>query len=363
LNEKTSRAFQYFKNHYLKALNQKRAVDFQELLNLVIEEFDLHYSPDQQVLIDWFENINQLKYLDPYLKHEGLQEIIIHGARDLECSYARKRTFHSLELDPQDFQLSLESLSAQYGINWSHAKPFASFPVQLHGLNYRATLIHPSLGSQNSAKLFLRTSLPLQSLEDLNYPAQIIPHLKEAILQKKNILISGATSSGKTTLMRGMLSTLPHEDHLLLLEDTPEIQQIKSRVTHLIADEEHSEKTLMHYCKYAMRLRPDRIVLGEMRGAEVISFLLCLNTGHKGMMTTLHANNAREALNRVAQLFLLYHDRESLKLEYLINMICQSIDWVIHMEKGQIQEIIEVKGAENGFIYAENLYGGERSAA
>lgn len=338
-------------------------MELQGLLDLVIEEFDLHQSGDQAVLIDWYQLINQQKYLHPFLKLSKLQEIIVHSSCDLECHFGRERSFHAIDLDPSDFQLSLESLSSQYGINWSHAKPFASFPIQIQGESYRATLIHPSLGSGDSAKLFLRTSLPLQSLEDLQYPQELIPVLREAINHKKNILISGATSSGKTTLMRGMLSTIPTQDHLLLLEDTPEIQQVKSRVTHLIADEDHQEKTLLHYCKYAMRLRPDRIVLGEMRGAEVVSFLLCLNTGHKGMMTTLHANNAREALSRVAQLFLLYHDRESLKLEYLMNMICQNIDWVIHMQQGQIQEIISVKGAENGFVYAETLYGGQKLAA
>jgi type IV secretion system protein VirB11 len=363
LNEKTSNAFQFFKNHYLRALNQKRSINLQDLLPLVIEEFDLQRNEDQQFLIDWYQNVSQLTYLYEYLNDEKLQEIILHGPKDLECNLGRERSFHEINLNPKDYQLSLESLAAQYGINWSHAKPFASFPIQLRGASYRATLIHPSLGSQDIAKLFLRTSLPLQSLADLRYPDEVLPMLKEAIINKKNILISGATSSGKTTLMRGMLSQIPIEDHLLLLEDTPEIQQIKSRVTHLIADEDHAEKTLLHYCKYAMRLRPDRIVLGEMRGAEVISFLLCLNTGHKGMMTTLHANNAREAINRVAQLFLLYHDRESLKLEYLISMVCQNIDWVIHMEKGEIQEIISVRGAENGFIYAESLYNCENLAA
>lgn len=153
-----------------------------------------------------------------------------------------------------------------------------------------------------------------------------------------------------------MLDRVPHEDHLLILEDTPEIQELTTRVTHLVADEAIAQKTLKSYCRHAMRLRPDRIILGELRGEEVVSFLLCLNTGHRGVLTTLHANNAKEALERVALLFHLYHEREGLDSNQLMAMICKNVDWVIHLEKGAVQEIIEVTNAENGIPYYQTLF-------
>ncbi len=350
----------YFKNLFLKELNQKRIVSLEQLLTSVSDEFGLDSeAPVLRELVEWYRNIAELAFLHPVLNEglgssQSLQELILHSENHLHLCFGKTTEERVLELTNEDMQLALETLAARSGEDWSYARPFCSFPAVILGQKFRATLIHSSLTAKKSAKLFLRTQTEEQ--RDFTLPKETADYLVQMMKQKKNILISGATSSGKTTFLKSLIRDLDPLEHLLVIEDTAELTGLNSSVTHLVADERHSEKTMAHYCKYALRLRPERIILGEMRGEEAVSFLLCMNTGHKGMMTTLHANCARDALSRVATLFLLYHERESFSLENLMRMICQNIQVVIHLEKCQIREIIEVRGSEGDIPYFETVF-------
>ena len=103
-----------------------------------------------------------------------------------------------------------------------------------------------------------------------------------------------------------------------------------------------------------MRMRPQRLILGELRGREVIPFLLAMNTGHRGLLSTLHANSAVDAIERVATLFSLYSSQE-IPYQHLLKMITQNIDAVIFLERGEIKEAISVLGQEKGHIFYESL--------
>lgn len=347
--------FSYFKLTYKKELNRNKRVLLEDLISMTQMEFQGLSHELRQQCRQWYEQVYEMKYLENLLVSSQTEEIIIHHPKVVEVIQRKGRNQLSLDIEEEDLMLSLESLALRANQNWSHAHPFTSFPYKMGTTETRMTLLHPCLSTNKSPKLFVRTSLPSPNLDELNYVSSSLIILREAIVQRKNILISGATSSGKTTLLKAMLRECADNEHLLLIEDTPEIQSTLKKTTHLVADEDHPQKSLAQYCKYALRLRPDRIVLGEMRGEEVISFLLCLNTGHQGMLTTLHANSARDALSRVATLFFLYHAKEGLSYEQLMKMICQNIDLVVHMNKGQIKEVIEVLGVEQGHPYTRSL--------
>jgi len=147
---------------------------------------------------------------------------------------------------------------------------------------------------------------PLRSFEHDALPdaqQEPIAHLREAIRQRRTILISGGTSTGKTTFLNAMLQEIPADERVVLVEDTPELKLPGANGVGLVAvkgELGEAKVTSNELLQAALRLRPDRIVLGELRGAESVSFLRAINTGHPGSFSTIHANSLRGALEQLA---------------------------------------------------------------
>jgi len=132
---------------------------------------------------------------------------------------------------------------------------------------------------------------------------QPIPYLREAIRHRRTILISGGTSTGKTTFLNAMLGEIPQHERVVLVEDTPELKFPGENCVGLVAvkgELGEAKVTANELLQAALRLRPDRIVLGELRGAESVSFLRAINTGHPGSFSTIHANSLRGALEQLS---------------------------------------------------------------
>ena len=133
--------------------------------------------------------------------------------------------------------------------------------------------------------------------------AEPIAFLREAIRQRRTILISGGTSTGKTTFLNAMLAEIPTHERVIVVEDTPELRLPGENGVGLVAvkgDLGAAKVTANDLLQAALRLRPDRLVLGELRGTESISFLRAINTGHPGSFSTIHANSPRGALEQMA---------------------------------------------------------------
>ena len=133
--------------------------------------------------------------------------------------------------------------------------------------------------------------------------AEPIAYLREAIRQRRTILISGGTSTGKTTFLNAMLGEIPRQERVVLVEDTPELRLPGENGVGLVAvkgELGEAKVTANELLQAALRLRPDRIVLGELRGAESVSFLRAINTGHPGSFSTIHANSLRGALEQLS---------------------------------------------------------------
>jgi Flp pilus assembly CpaF family ATPase len=169
------------------------------------------------------------------------------------------------------------------------------------------------------------------------------------VRDKKNILIAGSTGSGKTTLVNSLISNIPKSDHVLVLEDTKELISPHEHTTRLLSNTDHNQ-SLDTLLTYGLRISPQRIILGEMRSHEVQTFILAMNTGHNGMMTTLHANSAKDSISRAAMMFMMYGN-SNLSYEMALKLICQNIDHVIYIENKKIIEIIDVYGSEKSNIF------------
>lgn len=183
------------------------------------------------------------------------------------------------------------------------------------------------------------------------------PLLREIVRSHQTILISGSTGSGKTRLMNELLSEVDSNERVLALEDTPELApthpQFFPLVSRIPNADGFGEITLRTLLKQTLRMRPDRIVLGEIRGNEVLDLLQALNTGHQGTLATLHANTPRDALKRIEVLCLLAAG-SSLPLGALRELLAGGIRWIVQVErtpKGRhVRELVEIAGREGDTI-------------
>lgn len=179
--------------------------------------------------------------------------------------------------------------------------------------------------------------------------------LGQIVRARCNLVVSGATSAGKTTLLNALASEAEPGARFVTLEDVAELSLAHAHVVRLetrdATPDGVGEITLAHLLRTALRLRPDRLVVGEIRGAEAVHLLQALNTGHDGSMATVHANSATDALARLASLVL--HEAANWPLDAVHEHVSRAVDVVVHVARGaagarQVQQVAEVCSAQAG---------------
>lgn len=162
----------------------------------------------------------------------------------------------------------------------------------------------------------------------------VIAHLRAAVKDRRNILISGGTSSGKTTFLNSLLREVPVHERLILIEDTPELQLPHANAVGLLAargDQGEARVTAEDLLIAALRMRPDRIILGEIRGGEALTFLRAINTGHPGSLSTVHADSPEQAIDQLA--LLVAQSGSKLSWDDTVRYISKMIDIIVQLEK------------------------------
>jgi type IV secretion system protein VirB11 len=165
-------------------------------------------------------------------------------------------------------------------------------------------------------------------------PAGIPETLRQAVKGKRNLLISGGTSTGKTTFLNALLREIPADERLILIEDTPELEQTHANSVGLLAARSalgEAEVRVEDLLMAALRMRPDRIILGELRGPEAFTFLRAVNSGHPGSMTTIHADSPVRAVEQLALLVLQAGSR--LARDDVRHYVRASIDVFVQLER------------------------------
>lgn len=348
-----------FKNHYKKMITKSTQTSFEEILTTTLKDLNIFKVQKEETVFleSWYENIHNQIYLKAFLI-ENFTEIIFHSHEKVQrLTLSGKETIELQNISVEDFQLSLEVLALKNNINWNFNEPFASFGIHRAGIPMRATLVHFSTSANQRSKVFFR-KIPSErpSLDLFQLDAEPLALLHELVAKKSNLLISGGTGSGKTTLMRALISQIPDEEHLIVLEDTYEILNQHPGQTSFLANKEQNNKSLKDYCAYSLRMSPDRLIVGEMRSTEVVPFLLAMNTGHKGLMSTIHASSGVDALLRISLLFSLFSENAGLSFALITKLVCKNINYVIHMEHKKIVEIIRVVGSDGETPFYERIY-------
>ena len=257
----------------------------------------------------------------PWLERETVTEILVNRPGELWIEDAAQPGMQQVSLPELDDAL-LQRLAEQVarishqGINREHPLLSATLPdgarIQLCGPP--ATRRHWAMAIRRHRLLSLPLDAydrgPLVPSHEAPMPdaqAEPIAFLRETVRRRRTILVSGGTSSGKTTVLNAMLREIPGSERLVMVEDTAELRLPTQNGVGLIAvkgELGEAKVSADDLLQAALRLRPDRIVVGELRGTETISFLRAINTGHPGSFSTIHANSPRGALEQIALMAL-----------------------------------------------------------
>ncbi|NBU20688.1 CpaF family protein [bacterium] len=299
-------------------------------------------------------------WIDPLILNPNITDICINGEKAIYIDQGM-----GLEpLNPSSSPAYSESEIKKWiihelslmGKTWDAKHPFIDGTLSS---GHRIHVAFPPL-SQQGILVSLRRLSSVQTREIATSRWQDSPlyeKLQSIVLSGDSLLIAGATGSGKTTLLSDLLGIIPPHERIIALEDTPEIipqhPHFISLVSRPANADGYGEVTLRMLLKQTLRMRPDRILLGECRGSEVLELLQALNTGHKGAMATLHANSPRDALRRI-ELLCLLSAGSSLSSSCIRELISLGIQWVAQVERTgpyrRVSELYRVEGREGDTI-------------
>lgn len=220
-------------------------------------------------------------------------------------------------------------------------------------------------GPAMAIRIFSAVPLQMQDLINKNSITQEIATFLDAIVKAKaNIVISGGTGSGKTTLLNIMSGYIPEHERIITIEDTAELQLQQQHIVRLESRppniEGKGEISIRALVRNSLRMRPDRIVLGEVRGAEVIDMLQAMNTGHDGSLSTIHANTPRDALSRLENLIGM-SGSTNIPTKNLRQQISSAINFIVQIERlfdgtRKLVSIHEITGMESDVISSQEIF-------
>lgn len=302
-------------------------------------------QPSFEIILPFLRPIEHL-ILDP-----GISEIMVNGGSHVFIERAGQiEAVPNVTLSETALNAAVRNIARRLGDDVSELKPILD--SRLPDGSRVAAIIRPC--SINGITLTIRKfSARLLTIDDLIQSKAVTPDLA-ALLRKQvercsNILISGGTGTGKTTLLNILAGFVPDEDRIILIEDTAEIRITKPNLVRFEARREQNgipAVTIRDLLKATLRHRPDRIIVGEIRGGEAFDLLQALNTGHSGTISTIHANSAAQALQRFTSCVL----QSGIELPYraIKSHIADSIQTLIHIERAHgrrfVAQALEIQG-------------------
>jgi pilus assembly protein CpaF len=219
-------------------------------------------------------------------------------------------------------------------------------------------------GSSLTIRKFARDPFQVHDLIGFGTLTTELAELLQACVEAKlNVLVSGGTGSGKTTLLNVLSSYIPHDDRIITIEDAVELQlqqdhvvQLESRPANI---EGKGEATIRDLVRNSLRMRPDRIVVGEVRGGESLDMLQAMNTGHEGSLSTIHANSPRDAISRLETLVLMAG--MDLPLRAIREQIASAVDVIVQLGRlrdgtRRVTAVTEVQGMEGQTVTLQDAF-------
>ena len=303
--------------------------------------------------------------LQPLLRDPTVNDILVNGPQMI---YVERRG--KLELTKLRFRNDAHVLHVAQRIASSIGRRVDESSPMLDARladGSRVNVIIPPLSLKGpciSIRKFSQVRMTLAKFAETGTISVELGHALEiAARGRLNIIISGGTGSGKTTLLNALSSMIDKGERIITIEDAAELQLQQDHVIQLETRppniEDRGQITQRDLVRNALRMRPDRIIIGEVRGEEAFDMMQAMNTGHNGSMSTIHANSARDALARMENMLLMA--AVNLPMRAIRGQIASAIDMVIHTERmrdgvRRVTEVVEVVGMEEEVITLGNLF-------
>ena len=326
---------------------------------------DLSPLDRQQVVTQLVHDIKGLGPIEPLLVDRRISDILING---MDSVYVERRgRLEQVEMRFRDEQHLLHI--AQRIAGWVGRRVDEASPMVDARLpdGSRVNIIIPPLSIDGAAISIRRFTMRDIGLEDMAERQVMSPAMatlfRICVKARLNILISGGTGSGKTTFMNALSQQIDHSERLVTIEDTAELQLQQPHVVRLetrtMSAEGTGQVTMRDLLVNTLRMRPDRIIVGEVRGGEVTEMLQAMNTGHPGSMCTLHANNPRDALIRLENMLMMAG--ADMPLTALRRQIASSVDIIVQLARLRsghrcVTSVTNVVGVENDIVTTEELW-------
>jgi len=302
--------------------------------------------------------------LGPLLQDETISEIMVNDVRNVIVEKNGQLSFTGLTLSSkQDLQKLVKTILDSANASLTPERPYVDAMLPDGS---RVNIIAPPLtlnGPCITIRKFPHRALTLENLlANATLDKKMAEFLKTCVLARLNILVSGGTSSGKTTLLNALLGLVPANDRVVTIEDTPELvlSQLNSVRMQTRPEGLHQPPvTARDLVANSLRMRPDRIIVGECRRGEAFDMLQAMNTGHSGSMTSIHANSQRAALSRLETLCLM--TGLDLPLLAIRKQIVGALDLIIQIKRfrdgsRKIVGISEVSGMEGDTITTQDIF-------
>ncbi|MEO1307615.1 MAG: CpaF family protein, partial [Pseudomonadota bacterium] len=307
--------------------------------------------------------------LEPLLKDDSVNDILVNGPRQIFVERAGKLQLTDVQFkDERHLLRIIDKIVSAVGRRVDESNPYVDASL---GDGSRFNAMVPPIavdGSLVSIRKFKKDKLGVDDLVRFGaFTEEMAAYLQAAVACRLNVVVSGGTGSGKTTTLNALSSFIDNSERILTIEDTAELQLQQTHVGRMEsrpANVEGKGRVSQRDClKNALRMRPDRIIVGETRGEEVIDMLQAMNTGHDGSMTTIHANSARDAVSRLENMIAM--SGIEMPLKAVRSQIASAVNLIVQASRLQdgsrrMVSITEVTGMEGEVISMQEVFRYER---
>lgn len=358
-------------NLNLAALDKASEGDLREeisaIANETLQEKGVVLNRDERraMMADLYDEVKGLGPLEPLLKDETISDILVNGPQQIFIEQNGKLTLSDVTFkDERHLMRIIDKIVSAVGRRVDESNPYVDARLA-DGSRFNAMVPPVAIdGSLVSIRKFKKDKLGIDDLVNFGaFTEEMAVYLQAAVATRLNIIVSGGTGSGKTTTLNALSSFIDDSERILTIEDTAELQLQQSHVGRMESRPPNVEGkgavTPRDCLKNALRMRPDRIIVGETRGEEVIDMLQAMNTGHDGSMTTIHANSARDGVARLENMIAMAGIEMPLKA--MRSQIASAVNLIVQASRLQdgsrrMTSITEITGMEGDVISMQELF-------
>jgi len=333
---------------------------------ILTEENLLYVQAQRNSLLEWIlADILGYGPLEPLLQDETVTEVMANGPNNVYVErYGMIEKTGVTFQDDSHLMRIIDRIVSPLGRRVDESTPMVDARLP-SGYRVNATIPPLSLdGPILTIRKFAQTPFTAQDLiANGTVTSQVVAFLKACVEARVNIIVSGGTGTGKTTMLNVLSAFIPSNERIVTIEDTAELQLKQEHVVRTEYRppniEGRGEVTIRQLVINALRMRPDRIIVGEARGGEALDMLQAMNTGHDGSLTTIHSNGPRDTLRRIETMVLMAG--MDLPLKAVREQLASAIDLVAHMERlrdgtRKVVQVSEVQGMEGDSIVMQDIF-------